>query len=88
VQPLVSLVGTSQGLTGWRCSGLMPRTGFGLVPTMMAPSGVVIPSWGHRRGTPSLAVFVMVSLGENPNSFGVGGDGVHVAIFLKTPPWS
>jgi hypothetical protein len=84
----VPLVDASQGLTGWLCSGLMPRTGFWLVPTMTVPSGVAIPSWGHRRGTPSLAAFVMVSPGENPNSSGVGGGSVYVAIFLKTPPWS
>jgi hypothetical protein len=46
------------------------------------------PSWRHRRGTPSLAAVVMASPGENPNSFGVGGGGVYVAIFLKTLPWS
>jgi hypothetical protein len=46
---------------GGRCSGLMPRTSFGLVPTMTAPSGIATPSWGHRHHrSPRLSWYLWV----------------------------
>jgi hypothetical protein len=53
---------------------------------MTAPLCVVFLLGGVVEGHRSpYSVMVMASLGENPNSFGVGDDGVYVAIFLKTP---